>query len=76
MRTIMKALCGVAITAATFSLAGINAGAAPTAHPITTQPIAGAASTSSADAPGYRGGSGYGRWGGWCYWHPYSCHYR
>jgi hypothetical protein len=43
-------------------------------HPITTRPITGAASTNAADAPGYRGGFGYGR--GWCYWHPYACYYR
>jgi hypothetical protein len=80
MRAIMKMLCGLAILAAAISGAAIDAAAvakpAPAAHPITTRPIAGAASTNGADAPGYRGGSGYGRWGSWCYWHPYACYYR
>lgn len=78
MRTIMKMLCGLAITAATISGAAIDVSAAtkpaPAMHPITTRPITGAASTNAADAPGYRGGFGYGR--GWCYWHPYACYYR
>lgn len=80
MRTIMKMLCGIAITAVTISVAAIDASAAakpaPAMHPLTTQPIVGAASTNAADAAGYRGGSGYGRWGLWCYWHSYACRYR
>jgi hypothetical protein len=80
MRTITKMLCGIAITAVTISVAAIDASAAakpaPDMHPIATQPIVGAASTDGTEAPGYRGGSGYGRWGSWCYWHPYVCRYR
>jgi hypothetical protein len=72
MRTIMKMLCGLAITAAAIPGAAIDASAAgklaPAAHAITSRPTVGAAATNGADAPGYWGRGSYGR--SWCYWHP------
>ena len=77
MRTIMRMLCGLAITAATIPGAASDASAAaqptPVACRITSRPTIGAAAINRTEAPGHRSGGSYGRGGSWCNWHPYAC---
>ena len=81
MRTIMKMLCGLAITAATISGAAIDASAAAKPAPAmpirsATRPIVGAASTNARRRSRVSGRRGLRARGSWCYWHPYGCYYR